>query len=63
MKQCANLVPEDKILTEECWDLVLREIIYTCKYVFDAEIDIAIERLLYCNRQQKGQNCAQFLTI
>ena len=53
MKQCANLFPELFLITEDGWNLVLEEIIYKCKHIFDAEVDIAIERLLYSNKGQK----------
>ena len=62
MRQCANLVPKEMIITPMGWDMLRKEILHRCKPYIDAELDIAIGRLLFCNKRQKGQIFAQYLT-
>ena len=39
-----------------------RRIIYSCKPYIDAELDIALERLLFTKKRPRGVSYAQFLT-
>ena len=56
------MVPRHSILSANGWDLILKEIIYCCKPYIDAELDIALERLLFTKKRPKGQSFGQFLT-
>ena len=62
MRQFANFVPKHLIITANGWDMILKEILYKCKPYIDAELDIALERLLLAKKRHKGQTPAQFLT-
>ena len=62
MKACADRVPEDKIFMVQCWDRMLREIIYHQKDVIDHECEVAIECSFYGHRRKPETLFSHFLT-
>ena len=62
MKACAGQVPEDRILVDECWDLILRDMIFYNKTSFDRECEVAIEWLSYGSKRRWETLFSRFLT-
>ena len=62
MRRCSEVVPREKIYSNQGWELILKVIIYYCKPYIDSELDIALERFLYVRRRPKGQSFAQYIT-
>ena len=54
LKQAADRVPEEMVFTNECWDLILKEILTGMKPYLDIEIDVLMEEFVFkTNRESK----------
>ena len=62
MRACADRIPEEQLLTDKAWNMILREILYYCKPFLDAEADVTIEKLVYKSDRVKNELFSQFLT-
>ena len=52
--QAAERIPEEKIFTNECWSLILGEILTGMKPYLDIEIDVMMEEFVFkCKRESK----------
>ena len=52
--QAAERIPEEKIFTNECWSLILGEILTGMKPYLDIEVDVMMEEFVFkCKRESK----------
>ena len=52
--QAADRIPEEKIFTNECWSLILGEILTGMKPYLDIETDVMMEEFVFkCKRESK----------
>ena len=62
MKQLSGRIPEESILTDECWEIILREILTHMKPYLDIETKVLIEQTLYGTTREAKETFASYLT-
>ena len=62
MRTCADRIPEDQLLTENAWRMILAEILYYCKPYLDVDTEVTIEKLFYHSDREKNELFSNFLT-
>ena len=62
MRQLSGRIPEESILTDECWEIILREILTHMKPYLDIETKVLIEQTLYGTTRENKETFASYLT-
>ena len=57
MFQCTERIPEEVLMTERNWNLILREILKACKQSLDIEPDILMEQFLFNIKREPSETC------
>ena len=62
MKQLAEKIPEEELLTANAWELILREILVTMKPYLDVELDVLIEETLYAVTKDNKETMTSYVS-
>ena len=62
MYDTALKIPEEKIFTEECWTILLTDILTQLKPWLDAETEILIEALIFLTDRETKETMTNFVT-
>ena len=62
MRQCAHRLPEEVMLTDRCWDLIMTEILTQMKPFLDIETKVLIEQLFFTTTRENKETMSSYLT-
>jgi hypothetical protein len=62
MKNAADRVPEDLLVTGEAWRLIMLEILKICKPYLDVETEVLIEETLFTTQKDHKETMTSYLT-
>ena len=62
MKAAADRIPEEQLVTEQAWGLILTEILTILKPYLDVETDVMIEELLFSVSKESKETMQNYVT-
>eukprot|EP00973_Karenia_brevis_P028729 3962255-Karenia_brevis.AAC.1 len=62
MRTCADRIPEEDLLTEQAWGMILNEMLYYCQPFLDIETEVAFKKLFYASDRDKSELFSVYLT-
>ena len=62
LKSCADRIPEDELVTDKAWELIVREIINSLKPYLDVEVDVLIEETIFATDKESKETMSGYVT-
>ena len=62
LRQAADRVPEEQLVTVEAWNLILTEILAMLKPYLDVELDVLIEEAVFLTSKESRETMSAFVT-